>query len=338
MRRKDVVLMATVTSFESLTHPSKSELRQFAELFAPLFTASSEEARRQAVAALSQSTTVPPAVAFFIASQPIAIAAPFLTASPCLDDNTLVTIARTQGAAHARAIVRRDNLSPKVIDALVSLRQDRPAEPAEKADSGAGDPSPSAAAAQEAERRWREEELRQRIRALAGHIHRSDDDRLGLRTLTPVQEALMVRFARSRDGGPFATVLADSLSASRWLAERIMLDISGRQLATTLKALGMGAADGCYVLERFYPHLGETENGMGRAQSLWETLDADACGRRIEAWRRADGQAKRESEFAAAPIQADRVQADQVQADQAQADQDGFEAAQPQPARMGRRR
>ncbi len=35
VRKKDVVLMATVTSFEGLTHPSKSELRQFAELFTP---------------------------------------------------------------------------------------------------------------------------------------------------------------------------------------------------------------------------------------------------------------------------------------------------------------
>ena len=126
MRRKDVVLMATVTSFESLPHPSRSELRQFAELFGPLFTASSEEARRQAVAALSQCATVPSTVAFFISGQPIAIAAPFLASSPCLDDDTLIAVARTQGAAHIRAIVRRENLSPKVIDALVSLRQDRP--------------------------------------------------------------------------------------------------------------------------------------------------------------------------------------------------------------------
>ncbi|WP_425306237.1 DUF2336 domain-containing protein [Ciceribacter thiooxidans] len=114
--------MATVTSFENVRHPRKSELRQFAELFAPLFQASSEEARRQAVAALSQNPNVPPAVALFIASQPIAIAAPFLASSPCLSDDLLIMIARTQGAAHARAIVRRQSLSPTVIDALVGLR------------------------------------------------------------------------------------------------------------------------------------------------------------------------------------------------------------------------
>nr|CAD6421394.1 hypothetical protein REQ54_02222 [Rhizobium sp. Q54] len=300
MRRKDVVLMATVTSFEALPHPSRSELRQFAELFGPLFAASSEEARRQAVAALSQCRTVPTTVAFFIASQPIAVAAPFLASSPCLDDETLIAVARTQGAAHARAIVRRENLSPRVIDALVSLRQDRPApQAADRTEIAETPASPSAAAAQEAERRWREEELRQRIKTLANHVHRTEDDRLGLRTVSPVQEALLIRFARSRDGGMFATTLADCLSASRWLAERIVLDISGRQLATTLKALGMDKADGVYVLQRFYPHLGEETGGLTRGAMLWNGLDADQCGRRVEAWRRADSHtATRESEFA----------------------------------------
>ena len=292
--------MATVTSFEALPHPSRSELRQFAELFGPLFVASSEEARRQAVAALSQCRTVPTTVAFFIASQPIAIAAPFLASSPCLDDETLIAVARTQGAAHARAIVRRENLSPRVIDALVSLRQDRPTpQTADRTEIAETPASPSAAAAHEAERRWREEELRQRIKTLVNHVHRAEGDRLGLRTLSPVQEALLVRFARSRDGGMFATTLADCLSASRWLAERILLDISGQQLATTLKALGMGKADGVYVLVRFYSHLGDEINGITRGAMLWNGLDPDRCGRRVEAWRRADSYTTaRESEFA----------------------------------------
>ena len=65
-RNKDVVLMATVTSFQALSFPGKWELRQFAELFQPLFAGSSMEARREAVAALSQCPNVPGAVALFI--------------------------------------------------------------------------------------------------------------------------------------------------------------------------------------------------------------------------------------------------------------------------------
>lgn len=295
MRRKDVVLMATVTSFEDLDHPTKSELRQFAELFTPLFTASSEEARRQAVAALSQSSHVPPSVAFFIASQPIAVAAPFLTASTCLSDEALITIARTQGADHAHAIARRENLSVEVVDALVSLRQSRQpslprktvlveaqtvASPAPAANqTSAPAPQPTAD---------REEALRRQLKQMAGHHTRASEDRLGLRSITLVQEALLVRFARAREADAFATTLADTLSASRWLAERIMLDISGHQLATTLKGIGMQRQETLFILERLYSHLREEIAGTTRSQILWAALDEDDCGQRVEAWRRAD--------------------------------------------------
>ena len=289
MRKKDVVLMATVTSFESLPYPSRSELRQFAELFAPLFSASSEEARRDAVAALSQCKNIPPAVAFFIASQPIAVAAPFLTASTCLSDDALIAIARTQGEAHARAIVRREALSPMVIDALVGLRHDRNSRRDAPENLDALVPRrPTPEMVDEGERKAREELLRNRIKALAGHIDRPEDDRLGLRNLSPIQEALLVRFARNRETGLFATVLADTLSASHWLAERIMLDISGQQLATTLKGLAMETQDALFILQRLYDHLGFEQDGVTRAAVLWEALDGDECGSRVEAWRRAD--------------------------------------------------
>lgn len=300
LRKKDVVLMATVTSFEDLKHPTRSELRQFAELFSPLYAASTEEARRQAVAALSQCAQVPSSVAFFIASQPIAIAAPFLMASPCLDDDALIAIARCQGAEHARAIVRRAALSPAVIDALVSMRHARlPAKPEptklEKDDAARPEqtagltPPPSPAASPEAQdAAARDEALRQKIKQLAAMQQRPASDRLGLRSATDVQEALLVRFARSRDADAFATCLADTLSASRWLAERIMMDISGLQLATTLKALGMEAQEAFFILERLYSHLKESVGGAPRSEILWDTLRDDECIRRLEAWCRAD--------------------------------------------------
>ncbi len=325
--------MATVTSFEALAFPSKSELRQFAELFTPLFHASTEEARRQAVAALSQCPSVPGAVALFIASQPISIAAPFLVSSPCLSDDLLIMIARTQGAAHARAIVRRDQLSPTVIDALVGLRHSEPARTAApaagaetkaepkaqtKARSAASDraamattatapaatpkpgttagsaaPGPAQAAAEAKAAATmsaaeREEQLRDQIRRLAAHVNRPTSDRLGLRTVTAMQAALLVRFARNREGAHFATTLADILSSSRWLAERILLDISGRQLATTLLGVGMEAAEAVFVLERLYPHLAKPAPSSTRAEQLWNGLNAVECEERIETWRRAD--------------------------------------------------
>lgn len=295
--------MATVTSFEGLTHPTRSELRQFAELFMPLFSASSDDARRQAVAALSQSKSVPAPVAFFIGSQPIAISAPFLMTSTCLTDEALVAIARCQGVDHARAIVRRPALSPAVIDALVGIRPDAARQSRQVGETAATpavseEPAVTPAPA-DPDRLAREEDLRRRIKLLAGHMERADDDRLGLRSLTPVQEALLVRFARNREADMLATALSDILTASRWLAERILLDLSGRQLATVLKGLGLNSSDATYILTRLYGHLAETQEGLSEAESLWQALDEDECGRRIEAWRRADSQTHPQSSFLA---------------------------------------
>ncbi|WFS01726.1 DUF2336 domain-containing protein [Rhizobium tumorigenes] len=290
-RKKDVVLMATVSSFEERPHPGKSELRQFAELFMPLFLASSDEAKRQAVAALSQCPHVPPAVALFIGCQPIAIAAPFIAAAGTIDDDTLITIARTQGTEHAKAIVKRDNLSPAVVDALVGLRH---------ADTGRGKtkaletpqteriPLLEAPDSVIAERLAREEALRQQLRQIARHLSHDDTDRLGLRSLTDIQEALLVRFAREREAQNFATALADALSSSRWLAERILLDLSGQQLAVTLTSLGMNFADGVFVLERFYPHLSDGTGSISRAWRIMDSVDPADSQARVETWRRAD--------------------------------------------------
>lgn len=304
--------MATVTSFEGLRHPMKSELRQFAELFTPLFQASSDEARRQAVAALSQCDYVPPAVALFVASQPIAIAAPFLASSPCLTDDLLIMIARSQGEAHARAIVRREALSPMVIDALVGLRHvkqrpDPSARRAEPSKAQSANLSPAAQAAPStllppvaaSDRSEREELLRRQIKQLSSHLNRPGQDRLGLRSLTPMQEALLVRFARTRESSHFASTLSDVLTSSRWLAERIMLDISGRQLGATLTGLGMNGLDAAYVLTRLYPHLAQSEteiDSMTRADMLLASLDPVECEDRIEAWLRADSYTYRDGE------------------------------------------
>jgi uncharacterized protein (DUF2336 family) len=287
--------MATVTNFETVPHPSKTDLRQFAELFMPLFNASTEEAKREAIAALSQHPSVPSAVAFFIACQPISIAAPFLISSKCLDDDTLITIARTQGAAHARAIVRREDLSPTVIDALVGLRHmedlKRPddATPAAVQEPAiAPEPPEMQPAETEIKSTAVEEEMRQRIKRMAHQLNRPESDVLGLRRLSDVQEALLVRFARERDARQFAVALADSLSSSYWLSERIMLDISGAQLATTLIGLGMEFSEAAFILQCFYPHLAAAEGDMSRAEALLDRLEIIECEERVESWRRAD--------------------------------------------------
>jgi uncharacterized protein (DUF2336 family) len=280
-RTKDVVLMATVSSFEHMSQPGRHELKQFAELFEPVFKASSLEARRNSIAALSRCPSMPQSVMWFISTQPIELAAIFLTSSPAIDDDMLIAVSRTQGPAYAKAVAARDNLSVKVVDALVALHQglDKERSPAPAAEENRSQAELLAAA--------REEEMRQTLKSL---VHRDtlvrseetpEDDEL-------MQQALLVRFARLRDAHNFSTTLADTLGASRWLSHRILLDLSGLQLATALIAMGITPADGEFILTQFYPHLKERAGEWPRAAMVWSGLDAEECADRVRIWIRAD--------------------------------------------------
>jgi uncharacterized protein (DUF2336 family) len=289
-RRKDIVLMATVTGFESLARPSRSDLKQFHDLFVATYLASSEEARRQAVAALSQCAVVPEATALFIARQPIAIAAIFLTRSSAIAERTLLEILRTASPGHARAIEQRDNLTPSMIESLVGLHQAHRSRGAGADDGGLA----------ELRRQTREEELRDEIRALARAQMPQAAALSPLIAIGDVHLALIVRFARAGETGMIPVVLADALGASQWLGERILLDLSGAQLATTLVALEVPGRDCAFVLSRLYPHLAASGGAGTGAEALLAELEPAACRERVESWRRADAYTRQDLPRAAA--------------------------------------
>ncbi|MCA1441536.1 DUF2336 domain-containing protein [Ensifer sp. IC4062] len=281
--------MATVTGFESLRIPRKSDMKQFAELFEPLFLGSSDEARRQAAAALSRCAHVPEPVALLIGSMPISIAATFLTRSKAVSDRVLISIIRRQGRSHATAIAHRENLSPSVVDALVEHHQavypsGQPDTNQAKANAvsswqPAGDSASS-------DRIAREDKLREEIKALVRAEPRDRASRI--RPIDELHQALLMRFARSGEAVLFATALADALQSSRALAERILLDISGQQLAVTLSALEFPASEMNSLLEALYPHLSERLGGGTRATALIDTVARKVSIERVEAWLRAD--------------------------------------------------
>jgi uncharacterized protein (DUF2336 family) len=285
MRMKDVVLMATVSSFESMTQPGRNELKQFSELFEPVFKASSSEAQRNAIAAISRCADLPEAVTWFIAGQPIALAAIFITRSPAISDDMLIMIARTHGPLHAKAVAARENLSVKVVDALVSLHTalEKPA----REDEPAPRDAETALIGEQGFAVSREEQLRQQLKALVQR------DTLARDAALPESEqdmriGLLIRFARLREARQFSFTLSDALGSSRWLSERIMLDLSGQQLATALYALGLEDADGAFILTQFYPHLNEMVGRQTRIEALWSSLDLDRCEDKMRAWLRAD--------------------------------------------------
>lgn len=296
VRMKDVVLMATVSSFEGMSQPGRNELKQFSELFEPVFRASSPEARRNAVAALSRCPTLPRAVVWFLASQPIDLAAIFLTLSTAIDDDTLIAIARTQGSAHAKAIAARDNLSVKTVDALVALHQGHETVRREPAPIEVRPEGNSQSAEREEQVRLQLKSLVYRDTLVQVEEHAGDDQ--------TVHHALLVRFARLRQARDFSTLLANILGSSLWLTNRILLDVSGVQLATALIAIDTPQEDSVFILGQFYPHLAATDGETGRAALLWWGLDAADCSDRLRSWIRADDytQGKQPEESTAANV------------------------------------
>ena len=103
-----------------------------------------------------------------------------------------------------------------------------------------------------------------------------------------VRLAQLARHAKTDQESWFATALADAMGASFSLAERIMMDLSGRQLATALVGLGAPQATIRSALESFFPHLARPSTRHTLATDLIEELDSESCAARLQAWQRAD--------------------------------------------------
>ena len=291
-RKLDVVLMATVSSFGALEKPSAAERRRFIELFPPVYEASTPEARRQAVAALSGNPHVPQEICHYIGTREIAISAPFLARSPALGDETLTRLIETMGEEHIRAIIHRADLSQKVIQALIGCH--RPEE----------DETPDGNFDVRSGYRDESEALRQTLKAMAAKAGSEVEDRLGLSTLSELQTALLVRFARRGEGTLFLETFARALGGDRVLAADILSEESGRRLAVGLVALGMGRDDTLYVLPRVAPGLSTAQMPADEAaERLVDALKPAACIEELLAW-----QNRRAEEEAAAAKHAPRRQ------------------------------
>lgn len=109
-----------------------------------------------------------------------------------------------------------------------------------------------------------------------------------LGTVSEFRLGQLARYARPDQESWFATALADAMGTSFALAERIMMDLSGRQLATALIALDTPGTTIRDALETFFPHLGQPSASQTLATDLIAGLDKNACASRLEAWQRAD--------------------------------------------------
>lgn len=86
----------------------------------------------------------------------------------------------------------------------------------------------------------------------------------------------------------FTTALADAIGSSVELAERIMDDMSGYQLAVTFNAI-LAPQELCIdALHKFFPHVSIMEGTKEGADYLLENMQHGACLNRLITWLRAD--------------------------------------------------
>ena len=346
-RRKDIVLMAAVSGFESLPRPGRQDFIQFTALFPKLFENASLEARRTASAALSRLALLPEAIVEMIVNQPIEVAAPFISHYHDMPETILARAIARHGVGHARAAARRANLSPAGLAALWGLKEptvdralslrglalessfgsdiDMPDMPNLNLDSqpkansqpklttpplarlddlhatdiasdGLRDHVKGLAALEQAQSRLIEMHTiangdEARMDKMAGLLaaHRdfaSDEYRSGMGRTAHLSR--LERCAVSGDAHWFATALADAMGSSFSLAERIMLDLSGTQLATAMMALGSSVDTIKTAMGTYFPHLKAEINGRTKADMTLEDLVLEDCTTRLQSWQRAD--------------------------------------------------
>jgi uncharacterized protein (DUF2336 family) len=311
--RKDAVLLATVASFEAMPDPSKRDLKQFADLFVPLFEAASEEAKRTAAAALSRAPIMPEAASRLILDQPVGIAAPFIVHSSAIDESMLIEAVQKHGVAHARAAARRRSVSPQLLAALSAIAHPAVKRTLSLRGTSAAAAEPASRTPSAVERQAREEDIRNKLRSIVmrNTPDYADPPILPAR-IAPDVESRLIRHVEEGDTIYFATALADALASRFDLAERIMMDVSGAQLAQTLVALGLRYTMIIAALERFFPHLADGQDGERRSLQLLRSCSFVECVEKVMAWQRADWVSRRATHQ---PVVADSARRD-VRADQ----------------------
>jgi len=312
--RLDLVLYATVSSFESLPQPTRNDIHQFECLFLPLFDGASQSARRHAGAVLSRISFVPDGVIRRIIEAPIPISAPFIAHAPSFSECHAMELIAGGDRIKARVIARRETLSRKVVAALRSLQDEqierrlnqrhaplsqavRTALPLLGHENTLAEPAPAPRTA---------ETVREELRSLIlGRSERPPVNASG-QTNPPEQtneqtkrpdakihillkdRRRLVRFAENGEIQYFMTALADALGCSYRLAERIMFDISGRDLAMTLLASGVPEKELTLMLHAFFPYLARNSAGRSLATKMLDGLNRVEAHRKLTFWLHMD--------------------------------------------------
>lgn len=271
--KADRLLRAAVTSFCANTRPTRGEIVQFDDLAGPLLGGASEETLRFMTAALSESSSAPPALVRRLADLPVGISAPLLMRSPVLTPIDLLALIARHGPGHGRAIALRPDLDERILLIVRTLEETRhkpaPASPEETRDrlrammQPAQDASPRPATppvkpAQGTHLRWQDEPttyLRLRSTALAG---------------APVL---------------FHTALADALAIQPAQARAIVEDTDPARLIVALRALSLGEEEAFLIMQCLRPV--HNRHGVAIFLDAWRAVSREDAARAASGWQEA---------------------------------------------------
>ena len=323
VRRKDAVLMAAISALECLDHPTRQDLARFSRLFIPLYTTASPETLSRLSRVPDDVTELlinePIAIAApFIVQYPL-LNETALTRAVMRHGAPHARAAARRSDLSPKAIAKLQELKDPSVDGLLVLRGLIP-DPAAKAPaSPLPTPNANTRPTVDAPPLDPSEKLRAALKALVSAsptpkspLNRPTSARKPLgameapaapaqpdmktvpasavarRRVGDVRLAQLARHAKTDQETWFATALADAMGASFALAERIMMDLSGRQLATAMIGLGAPESTIKSALESFFPHLAKPSTRYTQATDLIEELDSESCAARLHAWQRAD--------------------------------------------------
>ncbi len=276
--RSEQLFRAAISAYSSLTRPSKAETAQFRELALALFDKVPDDTKRFAAAALSDSNAAPAELILRLANEPAETSAPVLARSPLLRPGDFVQLVEKHGAAHARALSRRQDIDP-AIKALLELIVDRSLRTRELGtDEDAVDtsvPRPGAAA----------EAVRERLRAaVAGDAGREPAKRPSVTAPRGVLIARLRSTALSGEPALFQTALADALGTDYAAAGRIIGSPGYSGLLTALRGLGMRTESAFLVVAAVYPDQFASTEAIRLFVERYNLITVDAALDRIEDW------------------------------------------------------
>lgn len=119
--KKERLFRAAVSAFCSLARPTRRDAHQLDDLTLPLIESVSAPSLRYAAAILGDVENAPPRLVRRLCEEAPAICAPLLMRSQALRDVDLIALIGRHGAGHARAIAKRPNLHPTIVELLRSL-------------------------------------------------------------------------------------------------------------------------------------------------------------------------------------------------------------------------